>query len=81
VRIARPGKSQELEAVAAALQRILWIMTLVVGLTALLTGLFTLTARPLLAVLILIVAMAALLHSADGFCHGPGVFRTMKSRK
>jgi hypothetical protein len=66
---------------ATALQRILWVLTLVVGFPALLTGLFTLTERPLLGVLVLLAAMAALLYSADGFCQGPGVSGSMKSRK
>ena len=81
MQIARLGKLQEPDKSAAALPRVLWITTLLAGFLALVTGLFTLTSRPLLGVLVLIAAMAALLHSADGFCQGPGVFRSMKSRK
>ncbi len=81
MRSSRPVQLQEREQVATALQRVLWSMALVLGLPALVGGLLTLTLQPMLGVLLLIAAMAALLYSVDGFCRGPGVSRSMQSRK
>jgi xanthine/uracil permease len=80
MRNSRPVELREREQAAAALQRIFWMMTSVVGVPALLAGLFTLTARPLLGVLMVIAAMAALLYSANGFCQGPGVLGSILRR-
>ena len=77
MRSSRPVQSREREQMVSGLQGILWIMASVVGVPALVAGLFTLTARPLLGVLVLIAAMVALSYSVDGFCQEPGSLRSI----
>lgn len=61
---------------ASALQWILCAGALMAGLAAVLAGLFALLVQPVTGVLLLIFAMASLLYAADGFCQGPGAFRS-----
>lgn len=80
MRSSRPVNLREQERLLVALQRISWVTASVVGVPALVAGLFTLRPWPLLGVLMLLAAMAALLYSADGLCRQPGPLESILRR-
>ena len=61
--------------VTTAVQRLLSLLALVIGLAALIAGLSKFTDEPIAGVLMAIAAMAVLLYSANGFCGGPKIFQ------
>jgi hypothetical protein len=57
------------------------IAALLIGFSALIAGLRSLSVHPVEGALMIIAGMASLLYSADGFCKGPGVFGSSQERK
>jgi hypothetical protein len=77
----RPPEAQEQDMMISGRQLLLLAVALVAGLTILVAGLSSLWNRPLEGALMIIVGMASLLYSADGFCQGPGVFQTIEPKE